>query len=213
MARGEETPRAPRRVRIPDGEARATIMAATERLLADRPLHELSVSEIVAASGASRASVYFYFAGKSAILAALAESTSHELIEILQPWFDGEDGVDAPLLRRCFQASVELWSEHRSILTATVESWRLDPEVGALWGDVMRSLIEHTQARIERARRAGHAIGRGDAAAIAETLVWSTERLHYVALADIAPALADPEQLTDSLMALWTGMLAVGSGQ
>lgn len=208
MPRSGQAARPQRRVRVADGEARAAILAATERLLAKRPLHELSVPEIVEEAGTSRASLYFYFAGKSAILAALADTTCHELINILQPWLDGDGGIEESDLRHCFEGSVQLWSQHRSILTATVESWRLDPEVGMLWGNVIGTLVERTSARIQRGRDAGHVIGHGDATALAETLIWSTERMHYVGLAGIAPALADPRCLTNSLVELWTGVLA-----
>jgi hypothetical protein len=89
-----------------------------------------------------------------------------------------------------------------------VESWRLDPEVSAMWGDLMNGLVEQTRARIERDRAAGHAMGRGDAAAVAETLIWSTERIHYVGLAGIARSLEDPERIVDALALLWSRILA-----
>jgi AcrR family transcriptional regulator len=171
-------------------------------------LHELSVTDIADVAGTSRGIFYFYFAGKSAVLAALAETTCTELIEIWMPWFEGEGPIDEADLRANFVASVGLWTEHRSILTAVVESWRLDPEVSAVWGTMMNTLIVHTRARIERERAAGHRIGEGDAAALAETLIWSTERIHYVALAGIAPALAQPGNMVDSLVSLWTRSLS-----
>src|SRR5581483_8365172 len=125
------TSSAARRVRTPDGEARGAIMTATEALLAKRPLHELSVTDIARAAGTSRGIVYFYFAGKSAVLAALAESVCDELVEIWRPWFQGNRAIDPAELRANLEGSVSLWTRHRAILTAVVESWRLDPEVGA----------------------------------------------------------------------------------
>jgi AcrR family transcriptional regulator len=208
MPRPSQTARPPRRVRTPDGEARGAILAATERLLAERPLHELSVTDIADVAGTSRGIFYFYFAGKSAVLAALAESTCTQLIEIWLPWFEAEGPIDEAEIRANLTGSVRLWTEHRSILTAVVESWRLDPEVSAVWGTMMNTLIEHTRTRIERDRANGHRIGEGDAAALAETLIWSTERIHYVALAGIAPALAQPGQMVDSLVSLWTRCLS-----
>jgi AcrR family transcriptional regulator len=208
MAKTNRIARPRRRVRTPDGEARGAILAATERLLAQRPLHELSVTDIADESGASRGSFYSYFTTKSAVLAALAESVCAELVEIWQPWFDGEGGVDEAEMRAYFEASVSLWTDHRAILTATVESWRLDPEVSAMWGDLMNGLVDQTRARIERDRAAGHAMGQGDAAALAETLIWSTERIHYVGLAGIARSLEAPEHIVDALALLWSRILA-----
>jgi AcrR family transcriptional regulator len=184
-------------------------LAATERLLAERPLHELSVTDIAEEAGASRGIFYFYFASKSSVLAALAETVCQELIEIWRLWFDGHGGADEAELRTNLEASVRLWTQHRSILTATVESWRLDPEVSAVWGTMMNSLVDQACARIERDRALGHTMGQGDPAALSEMLIWSTERIHYVALAGISPSLTDPERMVDALVQLWTQILAV----
>lgn len=208
MSKARPATRAPRRARIPDGEARGAIMAATERLLAERQLHELSVTDIAEAAGTSRGIVYFYFAGKSAVLAALAETACSELVEIWRDWFDGHGPVEEAELRQNFSASVALWSEHRAIISAVVETWRLDPEVGAVWGQAMNTLIADTRARIERDRAAGHAVGAGDAGALAETLVWSSERIHYVALTGIAGSLAERPQLVEAMVQLWSRLLA-----
>lgn len=208
MGRTSSIARSRRRGRTPDGEARGAILTATEQLLAQRPLHELSVPDIADESGVSRSSFYFYFATKSAVLAALAESVCAELVDIWQPWFDGEGAVDEGALRTNLEASARLWGDHRSVLTATVESWRQDPEVGAMWSSLMNLLVDQTRARIERDREAGHRVGEGSAAALAETLIWSTERTHYVGLAGIAPTLQDPESLVDALVLLWSRTLA-----
>lgn len=186
-------------------------MAATERLLAERQLHELSVTDIAEEAGTSRGIVYFYFAGKSAVLAALAETTCSELVEIWRDWFDGHGPIEEAELRRNLDASVALWTEHRAIISAVVESWRLDPEVGAVWGQAMSTLIADTRARIERDRAAGHAVGVGDAGALAETLIWSTERIHYVALTGIAPTLAERPLMIEAMVQLWACLLAPAS--
>lgn len=202
------TARPPRRTRTADGEARGAILAATERLLRERPLHELAVSDITAEAGTSRGIFYFYFAGKSAVLATLAERGCTELIAIWQAWFDGRGPIEEADLRANFEGSVALWTEHRSILTATVESWRSDPDVGAVWGNMMNALVTRARSRIERDRAAGHAVGFGDAAALAESLIWSTERIHYVALGGIAPNLADHATMVEALVQLWARQLA-----
>ena len=208
MPRPTPTARAPRRARIPDGEARGAILAATERLLHERPLHELSVIDIAQEAGTSRGIFYFYFAGKSAVLATLAERVCGELIAIWERWFDGEGGIDQAELTKNFVATVQLWSDHRSVLSGVVENWRADPEVSAVWGTLMNTLVVHTRQRIERDRAAGRPIASGDAEALAETLIWSTERIHYVALAGIAPGLGDRDTMIERLASLWARTLA-----
>jgi AcrR family transcriptional regulator len=205
------TARPPRRARTPDGEARGAILAATERLLAERPLHELSVIDIAERAGTSRGIFYFYFAGKSAVLAALAESVCAELIAIWRPWFEGEGGIDEAEFAKNFTQSVQLWADHRAILSGVVENWRMDPEVSAVWSTLMNTLIGHTRDRIERDRAAGRPIVEGDAAALAETLIWATERIHYVALAGIAPALSERSTMIERLASFWARTLAPAS--
>jgi AcrR family transcriptional regulator len=208
MPNATRSTKAPRRARTPDGEARGAILAATERLLEERPLHELSVIEIADAAGTSRGIFYFYFAGKSAVLATLAEHVCGELIAIWRPWFDGEGGIDQAEFTKSFVKTVQLWSDHRRVLTGVVENWRADPEVSAVWGSLMNTLIVHTRARIERDRADGRPIATGDAQALAETLIWSTERIHYVALAGLAPGLGDRDVMIERLSALWARTLA-----
>ena len=48
---------------------RENILAATERLLAERSFADLAVSEILTAAGVSRGSFYFYFDSKHDVLA------------------------------------------------------------------------------------------------------------------------------------------------
>ena len=43
-------------------------MSATERLLADVPLHQLSVEQILAEAGVSRRTFYVYFGSKFAVV-------------------------------------------------------------------------------------------------------------------------------------------------
>jgi AcrR family transcriptional regulator len=176
-------------------------------MLERRPLHALSVTDIVRESGVSRASFYFYFATKTAVLAALADDACGQLREIWQGWFEGTGGMDVAELRVNFRASALLWTEHRAVLLATVESWRSDPEVGEMWGSLMGGLIGQARTRIVRDRSAGHVMGRGDPETLAETLVWSSERLHYVGLSGIARSLSDPERLVEANVALWSRLL------
>ena len=50
---------------------RERILDALRELLRERTFDTLSVAEIITAAGVSRASFYFYFAGKQAVLAEL----------------------------------------------------------------------------------------------------------------------------------------------
>jgi AcrR family transcriptional regulator len=57
---GRQRPRA----HTGEQDAEKAIFEATERLLAEQPLHELSVAQIITAAGLSRATFYHYFSSK-----------------------------------------------------------------------------------------------------------------------------------------------------
>src|ERR1700716_3752473 len=81
------------------------IFAATEGLLADVPLHELSVAQIIGAAEISRATFYFYFSSKFAVLTALVEHAIAEIYEVSQPSLDRVDGLPIEVaLRQRIQA-------------------------------------------------------------------------------------------------------------
>src|SRR5213078_5343648 len=65
--RGRRAPRA-------TGEDRERdILATFERLLEERPLHEISVDDLARGAGISRPTFYFYFASKEAVLLTLLD--------------------------------------------------------------------------------------------------------------------------------------------
>src|SRR5690242_19555197 len=55
----------------PGTELRERLLTATRELLTQRRFDSLSVADIIAAAGISRASFYFYFPSKQAVLAEL----------------------------------------------------------------------------------------------------------------------------------------------
>jgi len=55
-----------------------TILATCERLLGEKPLHEIGVDELAAGADISRPSFYFYFESKNAVLRALVERLAEE---------------------------------------------------------------------------------------------------------------------------------------
>src|SRR6266700_2350094 len=70
-------------------DLREAILAATARLLADRPFGELAVSDILAAAGVSRGSFYFYFDSKQDVLAELVRRAVAQGHQAAGPWLAG----------------------------------------------------------------------------------------------------------------------------
>ncbi|MGK5683114.1 TetR family transcriptional regulator [Actinoplanes sp. URMC 104] len=93
------------------------MLAALRELLEARTFDSLSVAEIIAAAEVSRASFYFYFAGKQAALAELVRRAVDAGHQAAQPWVRAQ--ADArETLRAGVEAGAELWLSHAGVLRA-----------------------------------------------------------------------------------------------
>ena len=61
-------------------------MAATEQLLLQRPLNQLSVADIITAAGVSRTSFYAYFASKTAVIAEGLRQVMDQVMVAVRPF-------------------------------------------------------------------------------------------------------------------------------
>src|SRR2546429_1355263 len=97
---------APRRAKRVEGEARDALLAAAERLLAERPLDELTVADILREAGVSRASFYFYFASKHDVVVALAERVIDEVRLAALPWLERSELAPEDALRAAMRGAL-----------------------------------------------------------------------------------------------------------
>jgi AcrR family transcriptional regulator len=201
--RSTRASRAPQQRPLDARDVAEAILAATERLLAERRFDELTVADILAAARVSRASFYFYFEGKPAVLAELvrrAVSAGHQAAEA---WVAGQDASPRTSLRRGTAAGVRLWHDQAPVLRAIVENWRTDPALTALWTELMDSFTRDAVERIELDRQAGLAPRTTlDTRLVASALTWLGERLYYLAAIGVAP-FDDEQRLVDALTAIW----------
>jgi AcrR family transcriptional regulator len=189
----------------------AQIFAATERLLEQVPLHDLSVAQIIDEAGVSRATFYFYFGSKYAVIAGLLAGVMDEVYEVARPFIERPD--DEPperALRRGIEAAAVLWSSHRFALRALSEHWYAVPELRELWMNVMARFTEGFAAEIDRQRSAGLAPPGVDSHRLAASLLWSSERCFYVAGLGVDGELGSEDQAVDALYALWRGAIYGG---
>jgi AcrR family transcriptional regulator len=192
-------------------ETELAIFAATERLLAEVPLHELSVAQIIGGAEISRATFYFYFSSKYAVVSGLLARVMDEIFTVVQPFVDRREEVAPEVaLRKSLEESIALWQSHRPALRAVHEHWNTTPELRALWIDVVESFKDAVAAEIERERKAGLAPSGADSRQIAAALLWGTERCLYVAGLGVDPDLPDEKHTLAPLLALWTGALYAG---
>jgi AcrR family transcriptional regulator len=184
-------------------EAEATILDAAERLLADVPLHELSVAQIIKEAGISRATFYFYFSSKFAVLTALVARVLDELLDasLAHPITSGREPAD--LLERRVEAATTVWADHRAVLRATVENWNAFPELRELWLSVMGRLTDGIAREIEHERAVGNAPQGPDSRQLAAVLAWSIERCLYVAGLGVHDFMADEKEAVTAITRLW----------
>ncbi|MGI5236788.1 TetR/AcrR family transcriptional regulator [Dactylosporangium sp. CA-139066] len=201
-----------RRDQPPPGapELRERILDALRELLNGRTFESLSVAEIIAAAGVSRASFYFYFPGKPAALAELVRRAVGAGHEAAEPWIAGErDPREA--LRAGIDAGAGLWLANAGVLRAIVESWSADPQLRELWLAQMATFTEATLARIRADPAASAHLAGVDVPALAASLTWLGERLYYLAACRVAP-FDDRSVLVDTLTHLWVSALYPRSG-
>ncbi len=88
MSVGQETAEAQlpvrgrRGPRISGDDRERAILLTAERLLGERPLHEVSVDDLARGAGISRPAFYFYFACKESVLLALLDRLVQEQLEV-----------------------------------------------------------------------------------------------------------------------------------
>jgi len=189
-------------------EAETTIFAATERLLADTPLHDLSVAQILREAGMSRATFYFYFSSKFAVVAGLLASVMQEIFESVTP-FVNRDPDDDPetALRKSLDQATTVWSEHRYILRATSQHWHAVPELQAMWLDVVDRFTAAVSAEVDRERKAGVAPPGPPSRQLVASLLWATEGCLHVAGLGVDSELPNEKAIVDTLVRMWVGTL------
>jgi AcrR family transcriptional regulator len=207
--RGSDRPRA----HGGTSETELAVFAATERLLSELPLHDLSVADIIGEAGISRATFYFYFSSKYAVVSGLLARVMGEIYETVQPFVERSADVEPQAaLRNSLEAAIVLWASHRPALRAIHENWNATDELRALWTSVVEQFTIAVGAELDRERKAGLAPPGPDSEALAAALLWGTERCLYVAGLGVDPRLPSETETLEPLMAIWTGAMYGGPG-
>ncbi len=187
--------------------AQAAVLAATEQLLRERSLHELSVADIIAAAGISRTSFYAYFPSKTAVIAAGLRRVTDQVIVAVEP-LHGQTGADPETaVRVSLRRWVSVATRHGALLRSVSEQWPHDAELRDLWFSTLAGMAGGTARVIEEARGAGHAPPGASARALAACLMWGYERVLHVALAGGAPGVAGPDAIVEPLTQMMVGGL------
>lgn len=182
------------------------VLETTERMLATESLHDIRVHRIIEEAGVSRASFYFYFKSKEAVVAALLAQVMDEHFSAVHTWLaPGDDPRTA--LRESLRAGAEVWHRHRPVLRAVAERWYGIPELQDLWRKAMERLIIALARGIDQQRSEGLAPPGRDSRELAAALVWGGERVYYVASLQLDPSLSTEDTSADILYDIWAAAI------
>lgn len=191
----------------PTTRAQAAVLAATEQLLHERPLNQLSVADIIQAAGVSRTSFYAHFNSKTAVIAECLRRVMDQVTVAVEP-FHSQAGDDAETaIRISLQQWVEVCKVHGALLRAVSEEWPHDEPLRELWFAMIDAVTVGTTKVIRGARRAGQAPGGADPPALAACLMWGYERVLHVALVGDAAGLPGPDAIVEPLVQMMVGGL------
>jgi TetR/AcrR family transcriptional regulator, ethionamide resistance regulator len=187
--------------------AQAAILDATEQLLRARPLHELSVADIIEAAGVSRTSFYAYFASKTAVIAECLRQVMDQVMVAVRP-FHSQSGDDT---EAAIRVSLEQWVDvcraHGALLRTVSEEWPHDAEIRKLWFETLETVTAGTAKVVRSARDSGQAPAGADPRALAACLMWGYERVLHVALVGDAVGLPGPDAIVEPLAQMMVGGL------
>jgi AcrR family transcriptional regulator len=185
------------------------ILETAERLLAERPLHEISTGDLARGAGISRSSFYFYFASKEAVLLSLLDRVTAEAEAAREAALARvEEGTLAELCRAGIAAFHETFRAHRAVTLAAADARASVPEVREQWSRVMEGWIGDTEALIEAERPAAapYAGAGVPARDLAVALNLMNERVLHASFAGEAPAVGE-DAVVDALVAVWVAAI------
>ena len=193
-----------RRAARPSGDDRElAILATAERLLASRPLREISIDDLARGAGISRPTFYFYFESKDAVLLTLLDRVVEEADEAraavraaLPP------GDHVAHWRAVISAFHGTFARHRAVTLAAAEARVTNAEVRALWAAVLEDWVASTAAAVEAERARGAAPPGPPARSVAVALNAMNERVLYGTFAGDGPVVPE-ESVVDVLLDIW----------
>ncbi|RCV56119.1 TetR/AcrR family transcriptional regulator [Marinitenerispora sediminis] len=157
------------------------LLDSVERLLAAKPLTEITIAEIAAGAGLSRASVYFYFDGKDAVVEAAIARSVLRVVDTLadRTAIRGETAMAS--VEHILGFSFDLWRRNAPLLRAANHLLGHRPSMRAAWEAYFERCARLIAAAVERDRARGALPDTGDdpyRTAIA--LSWMAERNVYL---------------------------------
>jgi AcrR family transcriptional regulator len=193
-----------RRVSRPSGDDRElAILRTAERLLAQRPLSEISIDDLAKGAGISRPTFYFYFRSKEAVLLTLLDRVVAEADRASEA-IGASSAALGPVAgwRAVIATFYQAFSSHPELAIAATQLRARSAEARELWSSVMGKWVRRAADAIEAERARGAAPDGAPAEQLAAALVMMNERAMFATLSGEQPAI-DAEQVVDVLLSVW----------
>ncbi|GAA4675521.1 TetR/AcrR family transcriptional regulator [Gordonia humi] len=193
-----------RRPREFDGTTAAeqAVFDATERLLGETSLQDLTVAKILPEAGLSRANFYHYFASKHDVLVALVARMFDDSYGDDAPWSSTPGRDRARRMGVSLASTLEMWSRHGAVIGAVIEHMHSQPAVGAAWQKMFAQFVDTVAEQIRYERESGSAPDGAPADMVASFLVGAVERSFYVSTRGLDARIPTVEGIAESMRAL-----------
>ncbi|MFI5735088.1 TetR/AcrR family transcriptional regulator [Kribbella sp. NPDC051587] len=204
---GESGPQRGRRTpRISGDDRERAILDAAQRLLQQKPVQDISIDDLTRGVGLSRPAFYFYFSSKTAVVLALLDRMAEAVLAASNQRFEDADGDPVGQWRLAIQASVQTWQEHSAVVVAVSQLRAAQPEISALWTQIMERWVRRITKAIEAERKRGVAPAGLPARDLAIALSLMNERAMLAATMGEEPSLPE-DQLVDILAQVWVNAI------
>ena len=137
---------------------REAILDSALQFLWKLPFRDLTVGELMSATGSSRSTFYQYFKDLHELMEALLLALKQEIFEVARPWFEGE-GDPVPLLKESLSGLVKVCHEQGPLLRAVVEAAPMDERLEQMWSSFIKSFDDAVAERIAEHQASGQISG------------------------------------------------------
>ncbi|MDF0529670.1 TetR/AcrR family transcriptional regulator [Tsukamurella sp. 8F] len=201
MAQGVFSRRRPRQY---DGTSAAEVAVfdATEKLLAETSLQELTVAQILENAKLSRANFYHYFPNKYSVVVALLSKLVGQSYSEAAPWDSAPGRIRVHTMGETLARTLDMWSAHGPMIFAVIEHMHTQPTIAEAWRYTFARFVDSVAEQIAHERAVGAAPAGSDARMLAYLLVSAVERVFYVSSRGLDPVLQDPGDVIAPLAAL-----------
>jgi AcrR family transcriptional regulator len=204
-ASSTRAPRGRRSTRPSGDDRELAILSTAERLLAERPLADVSVDDLAKGAGLSRPTFYFYFPSKDAVLLTLFERVIVEADSALAALVANPPADLKTLWRTGINVFVETFGAHRAVSLAAAAA-RTNKDVRDLWSRFMEKWVGHITAVIDAERARGAAPVTLPAHELSAALNLLNEKVMLASFADERPSVANAH-LLDTLVHIWVSSI------